>query len=174
MKNETPSAGYSLIELMITLAILSIVLAIAVPSVRDYFANARRLTVTNNLIGDLSYARMEAIRRGQFVTVCGGAAGVCVTNNDWSGGRIVFVDSNNNGLIDAGEDVLRTETAAPSGFTLTASGFTNRITFAASGLRARGSVNGSIRVCTSGYFGRDVSLSVTGRVDADKTAVICP
>lgn len=174
MKNRAPQEGYSLVELMVVLAILGIALAIAVPAVRDYFVNARRLTVTNNLVGDLSYARMEAIRQGQFVTVCGSSSGACVTNNNWSGGRLVFVDPNGNGVVDAGEVVLRSEVAAPSGFNLTASGFTNRVTFAASGLRARGSIDGSIRVCISGYFGRDIKLGVTGRVDTNKTATICP
>lgn len=174
MKNGTRNKGYSLVELMVTLAILGIALAIAVPSVRDYFANARRLTVTNNLVGDLAYARMEAIRRGQLVTVCGGSDGVCVMDNNWSGGRIVFVDPNGNGLVDAGEEVLRTEVAAPSGFTLVATGFTSRVTFASSGLRVRGSVDGSIRVCVPGYLGRDLNIGVTGRIDINKTAAICP
>lgn len=175
MKNRTGQEGYTLVELMVTLAILAIALAIAIPSVRDYFANARRLTVTNDLVGDLSYARMEAIRQGQLVTVCGSSNGSsCVAGNDWSGGHLVFVDPNNNGIVDAGEVILRVERAAPSGFTLRASGFTSRVTFGASGLRARGSVDGSIRVCSTGYLGRDISLGVSGRVDTNKTAAICP
>lgn len=177
MKNRVLQEGYSLVELMVVLAILGIALAIAVPAVRDYFANARRLTVTNDLVGDLSYARMEAIRQGQLVTVCGSSDGsscIADTDNVWSGGRLVFVDPNGNGIVDAGEVVLRVERAAPSGFTLIASGFTNRVTFSASGLRARGSIDGSIRVCSAGYFGRDISLGVSGRVDTNKTAAICP
>ena len=62
--------GFTLLEMMVTVAAVGILLAIGVPSFR-YIANANRIaTEANNLLGDLQFARSEAIKEGQSVSVC--------------------------------------------------------------------------------------------------------
>jgi len=69
------SAGFSLVELMVAVLILSIVLAKAVPSVMDYIRNDRIRSVTEEMRDGLHTARMEAIRRNTTVNFVPNATG---------------------------------------------------------------------------------------------------
>ena len=62
--------GFTLTELMVVVAIVAILLGIGVPSYR-YISNSYRMSAeVNGLLGDLQYARSEAIKEGQTVTTC--------------------------------------------------------------------------------------------------------
>ncbi len=64
------SRGFTLVELMVTVAVLAIILSIAFPNMRELIVNGRITTQTNELISSLSLARSEAIKRGLDVSVC--------------------------------------------------------------------------------------------------------
>ena len=83
--------GFTITELMVVLAIVAILLSIGVPSYR-YITNSYRLSAeVNSLLGDLQYARAEAIRQGQWVTVCVSNDGqTCSGTNTWQSGWIVW------------------------------------------------------------------------------------
>jgi type IV fimbrial biogenesis protein FimT len=86
------SAGFTMIELMMTIAIATIVMTLAIPSFR-YITNANRIAgEINGLLGDLQFARSEAIKEGQGVTVCVSTdSQTCSANNlNWQSGWIVF------------------------------------------------------------------------------------
>lgn len=68
-------AGFTLIELMMTVALAAIVLALAAPSLRDLVQNNRVTAHANALAGALALARSEAVRRGGPTSVCADAAG---------------------------------------------------------------------------------------------------
>lgn len=71
MGKEMPAnRGFSLIELMVTIAVMGIIAGIAFPSLRDLIINSRVSTQTNEFIAALNYARSEAIKRGLDVMVC--------------------------------------------------------------------------------------------------------
>ena len=109
MRISLRAHGFTLVELIVTIAIAAILMSIAVPSYQ-YITTANRISgEINGLLGDMQYARSEAIKEGQTVTVCpSNAAGTaCVATNTWSNGWIVFADANNNQTVDAGEAVLR-------------------------------------------------------------------
>ncbi|MBZ4192818.1 MAG: Tfp pilus assembly protein FimT/FimU [Candidatus Contendobacter sp.] len=120
--------GFTLIELIITLAIAAIVMTIGVPAFQDMIRNNRMIAQTNDFISALSFTRSEAIKRGRPVVLCkssGGAA--CATTGPWDQGWMIFVDTNNNAAVDAGEEILRIHDALSGGNTLV--GNSNVVTY---------------------------------------------
>lgn len=90
------AAGFTLIELLITITVAGIILAIAMPSFR-YITNSNRIaSEVNGLLGDLQFARAEAIKEGQTVTVCLSSDGAtCTGGSAWQSGWIVFQQPGN-------------------------------------------------------------------------------
>ncbi|HET7756118.1 MAG TPA: GspH/FimT family pseudopilin [Steroidobacteraceae bacterium] len=88
--------GFNITELMIVVAIVAILLSIGVPGFR-YITNSYRMSAeVNGLLGDLQYARAEAIKEGQGVTVCVSADGVnCTGTTNWHSGWVIFSNPNN-------------------------------------------------------------------------------
>ena len=84
--------GFTATELLVTLTIVAILMALGAPSYR-YVTTANRVsTEINGLLGDLQFARAEAINEGQPVTVCATADGsTCSGNTTWSGGWLVYM-----------------------------------------------------------------------------------
>lgn len=83
--------GYSLLEALMVIAVLSILLAIAVPAADEWITSSRMTSQANDLVADLLLARSEAGARGVAVTLCPSSNGTtCIAgSNDWSSGRIV-------------------------------------------------------------------------------------
>jgi type IV fimbrial biogenesis protein FimT len=104
------SAGFTLIELITVSTIVAILLAIGVPSFR-YVTQANRSTSEiNGLLGDLQFARAEAIREGQTVTVCPSTNQTsCSGGPSWQGGWIVFSDSPVIGTVDGNDAILKVQ-----------------------------------------------------------------
>ena len=104
--------GITLVETMVTVSIMVILLMVAVPAYKSTIDGNRRATYANELLEDLTLARSEAIKRNKKVVVCASTSGTTcrVSGNayDWSGGWLMYVDSNGNGSLDLGETVLRT------------------------------------------------------------------
>lgn len=104
--------GFTVTELMVVVAIVAILLSLGMPSFR-YLTNGYRMSAeVNGLLGDLQYARAEAIREGQAVTACVSTNGTtCTGGGNWASGWIVFSDPNANQTVDAGEVVVRRQRA---------------------------------------------------------------
>ncbi len=101
--------GFNMVELLVAMGIATILTAVGVPSFRYVTVSNRMSSEVNLLLGDLQFARGEAIKRGLPVTACISTDGAsCAgTGTSWSNGWIVFADANGNGTVDAGEPVLR-------------------------------------------------------------------
>jgi type IV fimbrial biogenesis protein FimT len=123
-------SGITLIELMAVIAIVAILLTIGVPSFK-YISNSYRVSgEANGLLGDLQFARVEAIREGQTVTVCVSSDGAnCSGTSTWQSGWIVFSDPNGNQTVDPGETVLRIQAPFTSTDTFTPSAVLEAVTF---------------------------------------------
>jgi len=90
------AAGFTMVEMLMTMAIAIIVLTIGVPSFR-YVTNSNRIaSELNGLLGDLQFARAEAIKEGTNVTVCASSNGTsCSNSTAWQDGWIVYTNSSN-------------------------------------------------------------------------------
>ena len=117
-------------ELLVAMLIGAVLLASAAPAFKMVTTGNRIAAEINGLLGDLQFARAEAIKEGRPVTVCSSINGTtCAASNVWAGGWIVFMDANGNGAVDAGESVLRVQKAFSGGDTFTASNAVNAVTF---------------------------------------------
>lgn len=131
--------GFSLLELMVVLAIIAIIVAVAIPDYQASMAANREKSASNNLLGAMQFARSEAITRRTGVTVCASSDGSSC-GADWSAGGIVrTTDGVVLRTIPAADDVAMTG---------------NAIAFRGDGTSA----GGSITVGSS----RTVSISVIG------------
>ena len=106
---HTHAGGFTLMELMITVAVAAILLGLAAPSFTDTIRNNRLTTAANDLLHSTQLARSEAVKRQTPVVVCASANSAAQPPScsngaftDW----IVFVDTNNNWSVDATEMVL--------------------------------------------------------------------
>ena len=115
------NSGFTLIELMITTAMLAIVMAIGIPSWSEFIKNDRLTTQINTLVGHLAYARSEAVLRHQPVIICASSNQTSCSSNDWADGWIAFVDTDNSSDFSAGEDMLRVQQTLSGGNTLISS-----------------------------------------------------
>ena len=102
-------------ELMVTIAIVAILLSIGVPQYRYITYSYRMSSEVNGLLGDLQYARTEALREGQNVTVCVSADSVtCSGTVNWQSGWVVYSDPTNAANPPAGS-ILRVQTPFTGG-----------------------------------------------------------
>jgi type IV fimbrial biogenesis protein FimT len=172
--------GFSLVELMVTVAVLAVITAIAIPSFSEMLDSSKRASVAGELAADFALARTEAARRGKRVTVCvssDGATCSSSTSTDWKSGWIVFSDVAADGVLTTadGDELLRRRDALSGGLSFVSSGFTTtgRVQFRPSGAADSG---GALLLCKpgkSGANGRQISLSFSGAV-IRTTGVTCP
>jgi len=135
--------GFSLIELLVVMAIAAVLLGIGVPNMQQYVVSSRLSTAANDFFTALNLARSEAVRRGAQVTlITNGAA----NSRDWTSGWTMFVDANNDGALSAGEEVLRVGAAQDAPMTIFGSAnFGTSVAFDSSGRLTSG--GGSFVIC---------------------------
>ena len=158
------SRGFTLLELLMTLAIATALVVAGVPAYRTFIQNLELRSATERLASDLYYARHAAVNQGERVAVCPGVPDRgCSGSPAWEDGWLVFNDENGDRRWQPGEPVLR---VSPLLRGIRARGSASRpeISFFANGT-APGS-NATIRLCDGrgARFGRQVRVSLTGRI----------
>ncbi|MEO7241277.1 MAG: GspH/FimT family pseudopilin [Variovorax sp.] len=99
--------GMTLVELMVTVSVMAIVVAIAVPSFATSINSTRLSSSATELSAALQLARAEAIKRNRDVVLCRSNDLVsCATGGQWNG-WLIFVDANGNGTLDASEEIVK-------------------------------------------------------------------
>ncbi|MEJ2346914.1 MAG: GspH/FimT family pseudopilin [Gammaproteobacteria bacterium] len=153
MKNHF---GFTLIELMVTVALAAILLTLAIPSFRTMVLNNRLVTAANAFVADASLARSEAIKRGTTVSIVANAGG-------WTNGWTV--------KLGVGGTTLKVADALKDTVTATAAGGVTIFTFSPDG---SSSAQDKLDVCDgrTGETGQEISIDFSGRVGT--SSVGCP
>jgi type IV fimbrial biogenesis protein FimT len=118
---KSTQQGLTMIEMVVVLGIIGILLATGVPSYR-YVTTANRVSgEVNGLLGDMLFARSEAVKEGRAVSVCAtDNFNTCSGTATWTNGWIVFSDTGKVGTIDGTDQVLRLQKGLTGGDTLVA------------------------------------------------------
>lgn len=161
--------GFTLVEVLVVLAIAAILVTIAVPGYA-FLVNAGRLTsATNDLLTALHLARSEAIKRGVRITVCktgnpAAPAPACDPAAEWEQGWVVFEDGGTRGVIDAGDSVLWTHGSISAWADISAVNFSLYVSYLPTGASqgSNGLGNDTLRICVAGSR-RDIIVNTVGR-----------
>ena len=125
-RGRTAAAGVSLIEMLTTVSILAVLLAIASPGLASLTSANALSAAQGELASAMMLARTEAVRRSVSV---GLAATAPVAGAEFSGGWTVFVDLNENRQYDEGEPIVRQQPSFPPGTRVATANGATAITF---------------------------------------------
>lgn len=182
--------GFTLVEVMVAIAVLGVLMTIGIPSLVNFIRDTRVSSGTNEFLGAVTLARSEAIKRNRLVTICrsvnaefgvtacSAAASGLHPGNDWGVGWLVFVVD--NPAVDVtnyqpADIVLLRHGEFPS--STFASGATlNSMTFNGSGALIRGTPFAANFNFNNGLpvSQRQVCVSAnTGRIRAIRNVAVC-
>lgn len=97
---RSTSQGFTLVELMVTIAVAAILAAIAFPSFQSTIRSNRMATSSNEILGAIALARTEAVRSTNRAQLCASANGAACSGADWNAGILVQVDNDGNGSFE--------------------------------------------------------------------------
>jgi len=170
-------SGFSLIELVVAMAIAGILLGVGVPSFKSFIASSKMTEVNNALVYSIQLARSASVERLEPVGLCVSddpmaSEAVCTTGGNYNKGWFVYADANGDGDRDSGEDIL--ERVEPPGELFEfdpSSSYENHIYFSDSGASinvAGVPVKGSIGIDYSNETElRLIRVSANGRVTTE-------
>jgi type IV fimbrial biogenesis protein FimT len=173
-------AGFTLVELIIVVALAAIVMTLAVPSYQSLVANNRITSHTNELVMAIQMARSEAVKRNVRVILCrsanpGAATPTCGGSaNTWTTGWLLFASGDGNDTYQAAVDTLiRVGDAARTGIQIRTNGTSdNNLQINANGTTNEGGGTAAFAICddrdSDGDFdeqwGRQIQVSPSGHV----------
>lgn len=169
-------AGFTIIELMVSITVLGVLLGVGVPAFNNLVRNNRLAAQTNALVGALNYARSEAATRSMPVSVCAASDATqtdCSEDAaDWGNGWIVFTDrAGDPGVIDDTDVVLQTGAGLTGGFSIDTSESFVRFGI---GVQPATELSFTIRPVEDRYCAttgqREVAVALTGRINTSKSA----
>lgn len=171
--------GFTLLELLITGAVLLVVISVGAPTFTHVVRQNRTSATVNELHAALNFARQSAIMRNSYVVLCKSADGRRCNHSlpDWNGGWLIFDNLNRDSAVqvNAGEPILRVHGSSKTGARVVSN--RNSFTFRPIGTN---SVNGTLRYCSEDRrHDGALIISVTGRVrysdqPNSDTVLTCP
>jgi len=166
--------GFTLIELMVAVAVVGVVVAIGMPSFGELLKNNRMVTQANAIIASLQQARSETINRGVSVRI-----EPLVAGTDWSAGWQLRIDGSNpsdNDFTDAEDIVIRSYEALKQStliFTSPTSTVNNIIYLPDGSVSAAAVLTLIANECTREHK-RVISIKLSGFVWLDPNDRTCP
>ncbi|WP_082768088.1 GspH/FimT family protein [Ectopseudomonas composti] len=167
-------AGYSLLELLLTLAVLGLLMGMAVPSSSAWRERQQMHSLKTGLFHMTSKARYTAMTNQSRATLCPlSDQGIC--RQSWSGSISAFIDSNGNRRLDPGEEIIST-LYLPSSINLHWRGMlpNNSIHFSSQGVTFVS--NGTMSLCPTKVGAKAGALVISrqGRIKTSEEGARCP
>jgi type IV fimbrial biogenesis protein FimT len=157
--------GFTLVELLVAIAISAILLTIAVPSYRGARLNSQLRASANDLIGSINLARSEAIKRGTTVTLCASADGDNC-GGAWNEGWLVLWEG--DALHEP--EIIQSIRGIPGGFKLIESEGNDTLRFRSTGVDTTAATFTWCRSSPSASQERVISMDATGRAFVKRTS----
>ena len=150
--------GFTLVEMLVAIAILSIVLLVGIPSFNALIKSSNMSSNSSDLVSALNYARIESVKRGTSVELSQ------TDNASWEAGLVVWVDEDNNDSMGS-DEVLRYWGEFGSGSAIVSDGGISSFIFSASG---EVNNNDILTLCDdrTGETGREITILSSGAVYA--------
>lgn len=173
MTNTRTQSGFSLIELMVALAVLAILVTVAAPSFRSMLLNNRMTSQINGFVTALQFARSEAVKRNATVSLCPKGTTLTCSGSNWENGWLIFADANGNGAFNSADD-----TAISVGEPLDGGATMRGSASVASSIRydstGAASNSGTFTVCDDrgSAHAHAIAVSGTGRPSTQTTATL--
>lgn len=157
-------SGFTIVELLITMAIFGVLAAIAFPQMTGYSDNNRLVNQVNNLSANFQYARSEAIRRVRSVTI-----ETLDGSPNWANGWQVYADIDNSGTAQASELLRVVDSMGTSTSFISTGMVPDRVVFTPNGRSdITNNVGETFALCQanrSGNYGKTIRLFPLGRLD---------
>lgn len=175
--SKANQTGFTIYELLITILIMGIILAIGVPSFSEFTRNSRISGTANDLHSSFQLARSEAARSKTNITICASsnsmdAAAAC--GGTFDDGWIIFADLNGDlARGGVGENVLRAHPAVDSSIDIATNGGADYFSFAPSGL-GRGDVLGIPAIQTARICDPRGNIIAAGGSSAARILIVTP
>jgi len=162
------SRGFTVVELLIVIAVTAILLALATPNLRGVIERNQLVGQANELAAAMALARSEAVSRGIQAGVCASSDDGASCSGSWTGNDIVvFIDEDNSGDLDGGERVLK---VFPTNGDLTLTGTADEFLFRPNGFGVITNADLGVTVCHAGNPNcRIVTVRPSGIVSVTKS-----
>lgn len=161
---------------MVAVVVLTIMAVFAVPAMSDLYLSYRLSGYATSFVASAQTARSEAIRSNRRVTLCRSSdASTCASSGGWESGWIVIQDADGDGTRATGEQLIQTQQALASGYSVT-SDSANLLSFEATGFGSTSAIFTLCRATPSvGTSQRRITVGTTGRVTVETTTgSTCP
>ena len=160
MSTQHSSKGFTLTELLATLAITSILTATAVPSMASLTDKIKVDTSIQNLADAMKHSRSEAVTRNTAVSICPRTGNSCSESGDWTQGWLIFQDSDRDGLLDEGEVLIFENAAIKGDITISQASASSSLSWLPDGTSQHSS---TFTICSE-HAADSLKLNLSGRV----------